>query len=102
MITTSCRLAITPATANFHSKRKPRYTMMPMTTTSSAIRPLCSSSWPTCGPTNSTRRSSTPESAAFSAAMTVSLWVAEVWPSCRGRRIMTSCEVPKFCTWKSV
>ncbi|CFP67646.1 Uncharacterised protein [Bordetella pertussis] len=76
--------------------------MMPITTTSSAIRPLCSSSWPICGPTNSTRRSSTAGSAAFSAPITVSLWVAEVWPSAIGRRIMTSREVPKFCTWKSV
>ena len=45
-------------TAKRHSKRIARYTTMPPITSSSAIAPSEASSLPTCGPTNSTRRSS--------------------------------------------
>ncbi len=75
--------------------------MMPMTTKASAFRPSAASSCPTWGPTNSVRRNSTSGEAAFSACSTCSLCCAEVLPCCTGRRISTSREVPKFCTWAS-
>ncbi len=101
MITTSCRFASAHEAASFHSKRTAKYTMMPTTTNSNAIRPLCSSSWPTCGPTNSTRRNCTSAFWACRADSTVRLWAAVSSFGRTGRRIITSCEVPKFCTWKS-
>ncbi len=54
--------------------------MMPSTTMPSAIRPLCISSSPTCGPTNSVRRSVTSASSALSAVSTCSLCWAVVTP----------------------
>ena len=89
-------------TAYFHSKRKARYSMMPSTTKASALRPSVASSSPTCGPTNSVRRSVAVSSCAFSAAITLSLCCAELTPFCAGSRISTSREVPKFCTCTSV
>ena len=58
---------------------------MPSTTMPSAMRPPYTSSSPTCGLTNSVRRSVTPDPA-LSAASTCSLCWAEVTPFCTGRR----------------
>ena len=89
-------------TAKRHSKRIARYTTMPPITSSSAIAPSEASSLPTCGPTNSTRRSSgLPPSRALRLAMTLSLTLPVSMPSRLGRRISTSRELPKFCTWAS-
>ena len=85
-------------TAYFHSNRIARYRMMPPITKASAFRPLVTSSCPTCGPTNSTRRSVTSGLAAFSSAITLSLCSADVTPCLSGRRIITSRDEPKFCT----
>jgi preprotein translocase SecF subunit len=54
------------------------------------------------GPTNSTRRSSTLGSCAFRPPSTFSLTWVEFRPFWVGRRISTSCAVPKLCTWLSV
>jgi len=48
-----------PATANFHSKRNARYSMMPTTVMVSAMAPSVASSAPTDGPTTSVRDSLT-------------------------------------------
>src|SRR5260364_374468 len=75
---------------------------MPMTTHSSASRPLTASSLPICGPTNSTRCSRAAcGGCAFSASMTCALCRAEDSPGVNGRRINTSLEVPKVCTCAS-
>ena len=99
--------------------------MMPMTTKASALAPSCASSLPTCGPTASLRDSRTgstepamqtcalvglPASAAVSRVVTAppsalqsSKKTRAVSSPCfksarTGTRIMTSRELPKFCT----
>ncbi|MNC94488.1 hypothetical protein D3C83_113540 [compost metagenome] len=71
---------------------------MPRHVTSSASAPYSASSLPTCGPTNSTRRTSAPGSAPRSSFCTC-CEIAEVdWFFSIGMRISTSREEPKVCT----
>ncbi|MCY1370151.1 hypothetical protein D9M69_572340 [compost metagenome] len=75
--------------------------MMPTITRPRALRPLATSSCPTCGPTNSERRNATAGFCAFRAASTASLCCPELLPACTGRRSSTSRAEPKFCTGTS-
>ncbi len=81
-----------------HSKRSQRYRTMPTAVTSSARAPYSASSRPTCGPTNSTRRSSAEASCSFSTPISFCERSAVDWFFSRCMRISTSREEPKFCT----
>ena len=73
--------------------------MMPMKANSSASTPLTVSSSPTCGPTNSMRRSCTCLASASSACrIRVLTWAELAFSAEGGRRISTFCVPPKYCT----
>ncbi len=75
---------------------------MPRETINKASAPFSTSSLPTWGPTNSTRRTSAEASSWRSAAITVSdNWALDI-SGLTGSRIRTSRDVPKFCTLASV
>ena len=100
VITTSCARAITTPAASRHSKRKPTYTRMEISATSSAIAPVCARSAPTLGPTNSIRLT-----AAFwlvVSLITLTTLLPSSWlplASCTGGiRTMMSRLLPKFCS----
>ena len=98
MMIGSCRAAKIAPTPSFHWKRNATYARISRKVKSTASAPFSASSWPTCGPTTSVRRSSTPGSALWIAVST--LWPSRLtsWFSCGRSRTRTSLAVPKLCT----
>ncbi len=101
MMIGSCSAATMAPTPSFHWKRAQTYSMMKKKVNSTASAPFSASSAPTCPPTTSVRRSSTPGFSDWIAASTLRPSTLLSVPSSGSMRTSTSRGVPKLCTTAS-